>query len=206
MTRPFFNKDRISHFENFDRHADATLKLMKARFQEGFPVDVQDAIARFTLDSATEFLFGHDVQSLASALPYPYYKSSPSSDPESHIPSSQADTFTRAFGQAQMLTAFRSRFGEHWPLAEFWKNKTEEQMDVVKEFLNPILTEAINKKHEKIAAGELIITDETKGREVQEGETLLDHLVNYTDGGFFTRCAKPRFHRLQIKIFCWMKS
>lgn len=41
MTRPFFNKDRISDFENFDRHADLALRTMKDRLKEGHPVDFQ---------------------------------------------------------------------------------------------------------------------------------------------------------------------
>lgn len=41
MTRPFFTKDRISHFELFDRHAEDAIKQMKERFAEGCPVDFQ---------------------------------------------------------------------------------------------------------------------------------------------------------------------
>ena len=41
MTRPFFSKDRISHFELFGRHADAAISSMKSRFAEGVAVDFQ---------------------------------------------------------------------------------------------------------------------------------------------------------------------
>jgi hypothetical protein len=74
MTRPFFSKDRISHFEIFDRHAADAIKQVKERMRQGYAVDVQvrihatrphlvltvfqDVVSRFTLDSATEFLFG----------------------------------------------------------------------------------------------------------------------------------------------------
>jgi hypothetical protein len=44
MTRPFFSKDRISHFDNFDRHADDALGQLKARLREGHPVDFQVCI------------------------------------------------------------------------------------------------------------------------------------------------------------------
>lgn len=116
MTRPFFSKDRISHFDNFGRHADDALGQLKARLREGHAVDFQDLISRFTLDSATEFLFGNDVHSLAGGLPYPYYHSTTStSDSDAH-PSTR---FVHAFQEAQMITAFRSRFGSHWPLFEF---------------------------------------------------------------------------------------
>lgn len=41
MTRPFFTKDRITHFENFDRHADQAIHQLKTRLNEGYAVDIQ---------------------------------------------------------------------------------------------------------------------------------------------------------------------
>ena len=41
MTRPFFSKDRISHFEIFDRHATDAIKQVKERTSQGYAVDVQ---------------------------------------------------------------------------------------------------------------------------------------------------------------------
>ncbi|KAF4588561.1 hypothetical protein EYR40_010114 [Pleurotus pulmonarius] len=56
MTRPFFSRDRISHFDLFDRHADAVIAKIKERARAGIAMDFQDLMGRFTLDSATEFL------------------------------------------------------------------------------------------------------------------------------------------------------
>ena len=39
--RPFFSKDRISHFEIFDRYAADATKQVKERMKEGYAVDVQ---------------------------------------------------------------------------------------------------------------------------------------------------------------------
>ncbi|CAA7263613.1 unnamed protein product [Cyclocybe aegerita] len=50
---------------------EVSLKLATQRLNEGYSVNIQDLIGRFTLDSATEFLFGHSVDSLAAGLPYP---------------------------------------------------------------------------------------------------------------------------------------
>jgi hypothetical protein len=41
MTRPFFSRDRISHFELFDRHAEEALDKMKFRLRAGYAVDFQ---------------------------------------------------------------------------------------------------------------------------------------------------------------------
>ena len=41
MTRPFFSRDRISDFDNFERHADVAIGKMKERLGAGYPIDFQ---------------------------------------------------------------------------------------------------------------------------------------------------------------------
>ena len=41
MTRPFFSRDRISHFDIFDRHAEDALNKLTERLREGVAVDFQ---------------------------------------------------------------------------------------------------------------------------------------------------------------------
>ncbi|TFK28591.1 cytochrome P450 monooxygenase pc-3 [Coprinopsis marcescibilis] len=175
MTRPFFTKDRISHFDIFDRHATDALSQLKERIKAGYPVDIQDLASRFTMDSATEFLFAKDVQSLAAGLPYPHY--SPLSE-LSEAADHPANRFSRAFDEAQRLTALRSRLGVNWPLAEFWKDRVKEQMAIINAFIEPILSAALQRQRE---SGEVKRMNATIEREVSENESLLDHLINYTD-------------------------
>jgi len=194
MTRPFFTKDRISHFDIFDRHAQDAISQLKARLAEGFPVDIQDLASRFTMDSATEFLFGQNVHSLAAGLPYPglhYY--TPTLE---HLRLAQeqqqhpANVFTRSFDEAQRRIAFRSRWGVYWPLIEFWRDEVKTKMVVVNKFIMPILEQAVRKKKE---LGTLDEEKKVSGdREVKEGETLLDHLINYTDGKSVIVCHRGR--------------
>lgn len=196
MTRPFFSKDRIGHFDIFERHANDAIQQAKSRINSGYAVDfqvtflfitytciystvsnsayVQDMVSRFTLDSATEFLFGNDVRSLSAGLPYPHTSPLVATYDRSH----PANVFAHAFANAQELANRRSRFGSAWPLKEFWKDKVKIQRDIINKFIDPILAEAIAKKR---------TMKETTGmqdgeREVKDGETLLDHLVNYTEG------------------------
>ncbi|KAJ3713074.1 hypothetical protein C8R42DRAFT_298842 [Lentinula raphanica] len=103
MTRPFFNRNRISDFDNFERHAEDTIAGIKARLAEGYPVDFQDVVARFTLDSATEFLFGKDVESLGANLPYPDGSALAN---DLSILNHPSNVFVRAFMQGQIQTAF----------------------------------------------------------------------------------------------------
>lgn len=166
MTRPFFSKDRISHFEIFDRHATDAIKQVKERVRQGYAVDVQDVVSRFTLDSATEFLFGMDIHSLSAGLNYP--PSAPAQSSRDH----PANKFADAFLTAQSVVSTRSRLNEAWKLLEFWKDRLIEPMVVIKKVLDPIIENALEKKGEK--------KTNTTGDNI-EGETLLSHLVNLTD-------------------------
>ncbi|KAF8960212.1 cytochrome P450 [Flammula alnicola] len=175
MTRPFFSKDRISHFDIFDRHATEALNQLKVRLREGYPVDIQDLASRFTMDSATEFLFNQDVDSLGAGIPYPHY--SPLVDLTAHA--HPANKFSKAFDEAQRLIAVRSRLGVNWPLAEFWKDKVKEQMTVVNGFIEPIMRAAVERKRAMSGGKEQTVFE--KDREVKDGESLLEHLINYTE-------------------------
>jgi hypothetical protein len=200
MTRPFFSKERISHFDIFDRHSEDAIGQMKDRLKEGFPVDFQDVVSRFTLDSATEFLFGHNVCSLAAGLLYP--PTHPLVDTLNvQLRDHPSNKFTYALSEAQRTTALRARFGINWPLNEFWVDEVVEHMKVVGETIDPILREAVGAKRKKTVAGgggDFKLSGDMQ-REAQDGETLLDHLVNYTDSGFlvFIRFSSCNFFQMK---------
>ncbi|KAF9459406.1 CYP63 cytochrome P450 monooxygenase-like protein [Collybia nuda] len=173
MSRPFFTRDRISDFDLFDRHADTVIKQIKTRMRTGYPVDFQDLMGRFTLDSASEFLFGHCMHALSAGLPYPHnagfippeYKSAGSD---------RANEFARAFLAAQEIISSRERNGWIWPLMEIKEDKTKEPMKIVNAYLAPIIKEAIAKKEAAPKREE----SEKGEKVVEDGETLIDHLVN----------------------------
>ncbi|QRV93092.1 cytochrome P450 family protein [Ceratobasidium sp. AG-Ba] len=166
MSRPYFSRDRISHFDNFARHSDMAISKILARLAEPSrpPVDFQDIVGRFTLDSGTEFLFGKDIQSLNAPLPYPHI-----------TPTDTSASFAAAFGRAQEMMVVRSGFGLLWPLFEMFWDRTEDDMRVIDAYVLPILREKLAEKKN--------IALMPKGDKVEEGnDTLLDHLVQFTDG------------------------
>lgn len=172
---------------------DHAIAKIKERNRDGYSIDfqvgqktsercirrthilVQDLIARFTLDSATEFLFGACVHSLETTLPYPW-----NAPPHLKVRSSSpAEAFARAFAEAQDIISTRTRIGPIWPFYELLKDKSAEPMRVVDEYLVPILETAVEKHKEAKKAGL-----EQRPEEISDNETLLDHLVKYTDGTF----------------------
>ena len=156
------------------KHADEAIALLKERIHAGHAVDIQDLFFRFTLDSATEFLFGNCVHILRAGLPYSPNVAKPSSPSGNEI-DGRASLFSEAFANAQLTTAQRSRYGYMWQVREFWKDRTEDDLKIVNAFIDPILNDAVTKQRSSAAK----TADVTK---IEEGETLLDHLINYTQG------------------------
>ncbi|KAJ1302922.1 hypothetical protein OPQ81_003220 [Rhizoctonia solani] len=178
MSRPYFSRDRISHFDNFARHSDLAISKILSRLSEpsqpGLPmaVDFQDVVARFTLDSGTEFLFGRDVRSLDAPLPYPHEK------PKDHNAS-----FAAAFGRAQDLLTERFALADLWPWAELFWDRTEEEMKVIDAYVTPILKRKLEEKRVLgLDAKSRSASEDSGANELEEaGDTLLDHLVKFTE-------------------------
>jgi len=169
-----FTRERISHYELFDRKTAIVVSKIRERLREGHAFDFQDVMSRFTLDSATEFLFGRSVESLSAGLPYPH---NASFVPQvSHtVKGDAANEFASAFLQAQNVISKRERYGWVWPLMEMLKDESHYPMQVVNAYLEPIVKEALERK-KSLPAKETVSEDEY--------ETLLDHLVSVTDGEF----------------------
>ncbi|ESK94736.1 cytochrome p450 monooxygenase pc-1 [Moniliophthora roreri MCA 2997] len=176
MTRPFFTRDRVTHFDIFDRHAESALTQMKRRLRTGYPIDFQDLMGRFTLDSATEFLFGSCVHSLSANPPYPYYAPAETAAQIETPEAQRAQEFAKAFLEAQEVVGQRVWIGPLWPLlSEFWGDKTIAPMKIVNSFIEPIIATALERKK----ASARLPKDEKD--EIDDDETLLDHLVDLTD-------------------------
>lgn len=61
LLRPNFARDQVADLEAFERHFKLMLKHIP---KDGSTVDLQQLFFRFTIDTATEFLFNHSTDSL----------------------------------------------------------------------------------------------------------------------------------------------
>ncbi|TFK72860.1 cytochrome P450 monooxygenase pc-2 [Pluteus cervinus] len=168
LTRPFFARNRITDFDIFERHTDKAISVIRTRLREDQPVDFQDMIGRFTLDVASTFLLGKEMDSLSLPLPYPTsggLKSSTIMNPNTHI----AESFVHSFSLAQKISSTRHLNGGIWPLMEMWDDKLKPHMDVIYNFVEPVIQSAIERKKGGV----------DKGKE--ESLTMLDELVRQTD-------------------------
>ncbi|KAF7355671.1 Cytochrome P450 monooxygenase pc-3 [Mycena sanguinolenta] len=167
ISRPFFTKERISNLQGYARHSDRALARLTERLQSGYAIDFQDLASRYTLDWATDFLFGVNVGSLESILPYP--AASRMNAPQSML--TPADAFVQSFSAAETAASMRTRFGPVWPLLELRRDKVKQHMSVVYDFVDPIVRAAVernrNREPEQKASNE-------------EELTFLDYLVQHT--------------------------
>ncbi|CAE6378065.1 unnamed protein product [Rhizoctonia solani] len=154
MTRPYFSRERITHFELFARHSDAAIAKLLAHPEA---VDFQDLVSRFTMDSASEFLLGINVKSLEEPLPLP------------HKTETEANKFALAFSSVQARAVIRFTYGALWPYMELFSDTTRKDMRVIDAFIQPILETKLDLKKK----GGL--------EKDEEKETLIDHLVKFTD-------------------------
>ncbi|KAJ7061664.1 cytochrome P450 monooxygenase pc-1 [Mycena amicta] len=178
ITRPFFTRDRISHFDIFDSHAEDVIALLKLRTRAGYAVDFQDLIGRFTMDSASEFLFNSCVHSLKAHVPYPHNIPTSSLPPPPTDPAALAATrFTDAFTTAMVRISEREVLGRIWPLFELGGDRTAGAMKVISEYLDPIIRAAVEKK--QVGNGEIKAEELTE--EEKDGMSLLDEMLDQTD-------------------------
>ncbi|KAJ3503620.1 hypothetical protein NLJ89_g8348 [Agrocybe chaxingu] len=166
ITRPFFSRERISDFDIYARNSDLSLKQARQRLHEGYSINFQDLVSRFTLDSATEFLFGHNVSSLSAGLPYP-----PSS---SHLTpasfhSHPATIFATASTESSLLASLRTGRGPEWSLFEFWQDRIQPLREIIDNFTEPVIKEAIDRAR---------VQD--KGARRGEEGTLLEYMLQHT--------------------------
>ncbi|KAJ7279509.1 hypothetical protein C8J57DRAFT_1221171 [Mycena rebaudengoi] len=167
----------VSDFDIFDHHAEAVISVLKQRLREGYSVDFQDLIGRFTMDTATEFLFGqrpsrspHNV----ARPPAVAHLTEGGNKESTHM----ANEFIAAFNESMQFIAERGYLGEIWPLWEMFEDKTVKPMKVVGAFLDPVIHATVEKKRATGAAS--IQADGAREKHVQEGGTLLDELLNST--------------------------
>ncbi|KAL0948004.1 hypothetical protein HGRIS_010626 [Hohenbuehelia grisea] len=150
IARPFFARERISDFEDFERYTSRTLSLISGLSSSGQPCEVQDLFARFTLDAASEFLFGRNLDTLSATLPIP---GKTAIGPKGSATHDSWGSFAQAFEQAQQIVTTRARIGYFWPLFELFEDKTSPHTAAIRRWLDPIVKEALKGKARSKAAG-----------------------------------------------------
>lgn len=163
-------RERISDYDSFAKYTDKLIAIIKCATSSGEAIDMQDMFARFTMDTAGEFLFGSpDLNTLDLPVPGPLEAAL---GPKGIATDGRYGGFVQAFEQGQINV--RARTGQQlpqWTAREFFKDTQTETAKAIAEFLEPLAKKALENKA-------LMAAGETKMNE----ESFLDHLALSTDG------------------------
>ncbi|KAM5346779.1 hypothetical protein ACJ41O_009784 [Fusarium nematophilum] len=125
MIRPSFVRNQIADLECTDRHVEAFLTRIP---RDGSLVDLQELFYLFTMDVATDFMFGYSTDTLLNPTP-------------------EALEFTNCFDHALLSSVTRARLG--W-VALLWPNKKLEQSTAVcRQFIDRYVQKALAAGREK---------------------------------------------------------
>jgi len=161
-TRPFFANDRTSDLGLFDKYINRTLNHI-SNLEPNQPIDFEDLAARFTIDTASEFLCGHNLDTLS-------YRAD------------GFDNFMDAFVKIQQVSLERSIRGGLWPLFEPFGDRSKKYGDVIKEWVTPLVERALEHKRKMSEKGQQIQNDQS---------TFLEYLAYSFDGNSSSQCHSP---------------
>ncbi|KAF7294859.1 putative cytochrome P450 monooxygenase CYP63 [Mycena indigotica] len=175
IVRPFFARERISDFEIFEKFSRKTIALISSISAQNQPCEAQDLFSRLTLDAASEFLFGTDLQTLAAALPV---AGETAMGPKGSATHDSWGAFAAAFETAQQVVTNRGRIGYLWPLFELFGDKNAKNVAVIQDWLDPLVRQAVEDKHRAEKLGICSPVAE---------KTFLQHLADSTDDSILIR-------------------
>lgn len=169
MARPFFARERISDFEIFEKCCSKTLAMLSS---SDSPCDAQDLYARFTMDAASEFLFGKNLDTLSATLPLP----GAAMGAKGSATDDAWGSFTQSFEMAQHVGSKRARLGYFWPLFELFRDQSKPHAEGIHRFLDPLVSQALKDKRKA-----------TNDTQLLTEKNFLQHLAESTDGAYDNR-------------------
>ncbi|KPM36510.1 hypothetical protein AK830_g10070 [Neonectria ditissima] len=125
MIRPSFVRNQIADLECTDRHVD---KFVERVPRDGRRVDLQELFYMFTMDVATDFMFGYSTDTLANPTP-------------------EALEFTESFDYALLSAASRARLG--WIAFLVPDRKLDRCVATCKRFIDQYVEEALREDRAK---------------------------------------------------------
>ncbi|KAG0053286.1 hypothetical protein BGZ83_001386 [Gryganskiella cystojenkinii] len=155
LARPHFQTTEFKDAALINKHVSQLLKVIDKHLDASpnAPLDVQNLFCRFTLDEASEFLFGETVNALEK----------------------EHSEFSTAFNYAQKITAWRFRVPAWKYIVP--KRRFLREIKVLDDFVYKIIDNAIARKEERLkTAGK---TEHDEEDEEEGHATLLDHFLSF---------------------------
>jgi len=150
----------VSDLDLFERNTQKVTNIM-LNTDPNDSLDLEDLIARFTVDTASEFLFGENLDTLSCG-------------------NDGFGSFTDAFKEIQALVCKRNMLGNFWPLLELFRDKSEPHKKVIRSWVDPLVVRAVQIQKEMKEKGQTANLNEC---------TFLEHLATKTQGTSRLSCV-----------------
>jgi len=138
MARPFFSKERVTDLEIIGKQADLAIDILCKASE---PLDIQDLVARFTMDAAFGFMFGRESHTLKGDLPRAGhaelgFRGTKTND--------EYGIFIQAVDEVQVL--LHKRFTSHplWMVEELLADQMKQPMVVVHKYVEACVDEVFD--------------------------------------------------------------
>lgn len=162
-------REQIADLGLFEAHVECLLDALPRAVESGgwtLTFDIQPFLERFTMDTATEFLFGESVHSLKDD----------STDTSTLVSKQEMRSFVEAFFAAEKTTAKSMIFGDlFWLIHD---RKFKDQCKVVHDFVDTYVQRRLNSGSEKKSGtGKYVVLDAIVA-DVKDPQELRSQLLN----------------------------
>lgn len=116
LLKPQFSREQISDLDAIERHLQRLFAVLRTK-DDGWTedLDLEDSLNRFTLDVATEFLYGRSVNSQLAALNEKASIGGETAGDTPYVPASAEEEFSTAFNVSQKMLLWRIRMQDlYW--------------------------------------------------------------------------------------------
>ncbi|KAI5952224.1 hypothetical protein CANMA_005067 [Candida margitis] len=186
MLRPQFAREQIAHVKSLEPHLQIVAKHIRSNNFKTF--DLQELFFRFTVDTATEFLFGESVHSL--------YDDKLGISPPNDIPG--RENFAEAFNKSQNYLASRA----YMQMFYFFINPKEfrdcnkKVQHLAQYFVNKALNFTPEELEEKSKDGYVFLYELVK--QTRNPQVLQDQLLNIMVAGRDTTAGLLSFTMFEL--------
>lgn len=187
LLRPQFSREQVSRLKLISGHVN----LLLCHFSSGKVIDAQELYHRFTIDSATDFLFGESTHTLVPDLAEKNFVG-----PRGSVTGSQ---FATAFTSALEILSFRVAAGAAWFLVwtpQFWSN-----CQICHNFIDYFVVKTLESPDVKDAASDQYVFIRELAKDTQDPKAIRDQAFNILLAGRDTTASLLSFTTFYLAKF-----
>lgn len=180
ILRPQFTRDQVSHVESLELHVQSLINHIEKSSKQGKFIDIQNLFFDFTIDTATEFLFGESLGMLTGGYP--------------KIP--LAKKFGESFKRAQKVLSIR--FSSRSFAGLFTTKQFKEDCEICKTVTDEFVNMALERADKGTTSPDSYIFLDQLIQETRDPKILRDQSLNILVAGRDTTASLLSFVFMEL--------